>query len=477
MSDWLSKWYYREVKAGPAIIAIVAVIIAAALITRGLVSKGIISPRYTAPLPSFFLTLSGQGESDFQYGAYPELGNAKYFEDARRALTEAKTSFIEANLTTMKVNVYKEGKSVLEVPILTKGRPGSWWETPAGIYKIETKTANHFSSFGRVYQPWSMVFQGNFFIHGWPYYKDGTPVASSFSGGCIRLSTDDAKKVYDLIALGTPLLVYEASFSGDDSSYAFRPPTVLAHQYLVADLANNFVFTESGKTEVVPIASITKLVTALTAAEYINLDNFVTVTEDMLATTSVPRLEVGKKYSAYELLYPLLLESSNEAAKALARMMGSSNFVGAMNKKAAAIGMKHTRFVDPYGGSFENVSSAEDLFQLAKFLYTNRSFVLRLSAGTLKTNAYDAPTFTALKNFNLFYDDPTFIGGKIGKSTAAEETMLALFELSSNGTKHPIVIIALGSPNIEQDVRTLYGYAKNNFALTLPGDATVSVKR
>src|SRR5882724_9446532 len=107
-----------------------------------------------------------------------------------------KESFIEADLTAMQLSVYENGAVVKQVPILTKGRPGSWWETPAGLYQVQNKETNHFSSFGHVYMPWSMDFQGNFFIHGWPYEPDGTPVSSAYSGGCIRLATDDAEKLY-----------------------------------------------------------------------------------------------------------------------------------------------------------------------------------------------------------------------------------------------------------------------------------------
>jgi len=469
MTNWFARLYYREIKAGPAFISILMALLLAVAIAEGLIYKGIIQTEYDVDLPGFFASIPGR-EGDFQYGAYSALGNARYFEDAKQALIVNKTKFIEANLTTMLLNVYENGQSVLEVPILTKGKPGSWWETPAGIYKVEAKRENHFSSFGHVYQPWSMVFQGNFFIHGWPYYDDGSPVAPGYSGGCIRLSTDDAKKVYDIIHMGTPVLVYEKSFSSDGTSYAFRPPTIDADTYLVADLSNNFVFSEKDKNRVLPIASVTKLVTALAAAEYINLDKTITITDDMLATTSIPRFKVGDSYTAYELLYPLLQESSNEAGVALSKLMPGNAFINIMNKKALAIGMKHTRFTDPFGGDAGNVSSAEDLFQLAKFLNTNRSFVLRLSAGTLKNSAYDAPDFPNLRNFNIFAGDTNFIGGKVGKTNAAKETMLALFKLEYNGIEHPIAIIVLGSLNIEKDVRTLYEYAESNFSMVVAPD-------
>src|SRR3989344_5762568 len=125
------------------------------------------------------------------------LAIGQFFEQVRERMTEEKLDFIEADLSEMKLRVYRKGEIAKEFPILTKGRPGSWWETPAGIYKVEGRIENHFSAFARVYLPWSLPFQGNFFIHGWPYYPDGTPVSTQYSGGCIRLSTDDAKALFD----------------------------------------------------------------------------------------------------------------------------------------------------------------------------------------------------------------------------------------------------------------------------------------
>lgn len=83
----------------------------------------------------------------------------------------------------MKIQVYKGGNLFLEVPIVTKGRPGSWWETPAGLYRISRKEKAHFSGMGHVWMPWSMNFQGNFYIHGRTYYPDGTLTSTAYTGG------------------------------------------------------------------------------------------------------------------------------------------------------------------------------------------------------------------------------------------------------------------------------------------------------
>lgn len=397
------------------------------------------------------------------YGSWPELENSDFFAKVKRQFIDSKATFIEADLSQMKVRFYQDGAAQQEIPILTKGREGSWWETPAGLYRIETKEKDHFSSFGRVHQPYSMEFQGNFFIHGWPYYSDGTPVATTYSGGCIRLSTENAKTLFGLVKVGTPVLVYKKDFSKDDFSYAFKTPELSSTHYLAADISNNFIFLGKGQSDVVPVASLAKLVTALVATEYINLDDVLTVNKEDLVFTSLPRLKEGQKISAYNLLYPLLMESSNEAGFVLARHLGHKRFVVLMNQKAKALGMAHTTFADPAGMKAENVSTAEDLFALSQYLYNNRSFILNMSAGRIKNSAYGPSEFTDLKNLNVFDADPRFMGGKVGESTAAKQTILSVFKIEFGSSTRPVVFIALNSENREADAKAMLEYVTNRY--------------
>lgn len=410
-----------------------------------------------------YLSAQDGSASRLEYGARPELQNANFFMAAKQKFIEQGASFIEADLSAMKISVYKDGAAVFEAPILTKGREGSWWETPAGLYQIESKEKNHFSSMGHVYQPWSMVFQGNFFIHGWPYYPDGTPVASTYSGGCIRLADKDAETIYNLTSAGMPVLVYEEDFIEDTFVYAPKTPIASAESYLAADLHSNYVFTEKEPEAERSIASLTKLMTALIATEYINIEKELTITQDMIIPTSHPRLTVGRSISVYQLLYPLLLESSNEAAEAIARVSGRERFISLMNKKAAALGMAHTHFADPSGVSGANVSTTEDYFLLAKYLYNNRRFILDMTSGRHTNAAYERSIFTDLDNFNIFEGDPTFVGGKTGKSTPAEETIISLFEMDFQGTVRPVVVIAFGADDPEVDVRAIRSYITDEY--------------
>ncbi|MDQ3077003.1 MAG: L,D-transpeptidase family protein [bacterium] len=414
---------------------------------------------YTINIPKNDDTLTS-----LRYGPTQELANSDYFSKVKGSFIESRANFIEADLSSMSLRVYKEGAVIKEVPILTKGKEGSWWETPAGLYKIELKETNHFSSIGKVYQPWSMIFQGNFFIHGWPYYPNGTEVSSTYSGGCIRLSTADAKMVYDLAVKGMPILVHEKDFTPDDFQYSKQLPALSAQHYLIADLMNDEVLLGKDLTTKASVASITKLITGLVTAEYINLDNEITISSAALASTSRPRLQAGEQVSVYNLMFPLLMESSNEAAESIARNLGRSRFIGLMNSKAQAVGMNSSIFTDPAGSDAGNISTPEDLFALAKYLYNNRSFLLKITAGKITTSAYGTPLYSDLKNFNIIpgaYDP--FVGGKIGKTTAAQETYIGVFDITVGGKKRPIVFVALGSKDVYTDIAAMLNYVHREY--------------
>jgi len=429
-------------------------------------------------IPSFYLKKASQtvevvvsnGENtkiQFAYGSWPALENARFFEKVKQDFVSKQTDFIEADLSAMLVRMYRKGALVKEVPIVSKGKPGSWWETPAGLYKIEAKKESHYSSFGHVYLPYSMPFQGNFFIHGWPRYENGKPVPEGYSGGCIRLSDENAKEVYSFASVGMPVLVYEQSFGSDpsrqDFSYTFKQPQVSAVSYLAADLENNFVFLENKPSERRSIASLTKLMTALVGVEYINVEREVTITPSMLVETGIPRLKAGDRFSVLDVLSALLMESSNEAARAVAVSLGEKRFVQLMNTKAVAIGMKQSAFVDTSGALLGNVSTVEDLFALAKYLYYNRSFVLHMSVGKESRAVYGLSAFKNLKNLNAIPSLQGMVGGKTDDGDTASDGMLAVFEITIGGKKRPIAIIVLGSRDGKRDVEEVFQYVLSNY--------------
>lgn len=140
---------------------------------------------------------------------------------------------------------------------------------------------------------------------------------------------------------------------------------------LVMDQETNEVLVSKNSEAVLPIASITKLMTALVVAEaQLPLGEMLTVTQEDVDTEkgSRSRLRVGTQLNREEMLHLALMASENRAAHALGRHYpgGLSAFVEAMNAKAALLGMTDTHYVEPTGLSSKNQSSARDLATLVK---------------------------------------------------------------------------------------------------------------
>ena len=188
----------------------------------------------------------------------------------------------------------------------------------------------------------------------------------------------------------------------------------------------------------------------------------------MIVKTSIPRLRIGDVFSVLDLLSVVLQESSNEAARAVAAPLGMERFVGLMNNKAEAIGMVNSAFVDTSGVLAGDVSTAQDLFMLAKYLYYNRSFVLDMSLGDEKRAVYGTSAFSGLSNFNSISGVSGMVGGKTGLSSSAGDSMLAVFEVEFKDGKRPIVIIALGSDDAKKDVKAILNHIRSNYEAEAP---------
>ncbi len=138
---------------------------------------------------------------------------------------------------------------------------------------------------------------------------------------------------------------------------------------LVQDAASGETLYAKNQNAVLPIASITKLMTAIVILDAgLNLEQRVAISDEdydhVKGTRS--RLRPGTVLTRDELLLIALMASENRAAASLGRTFpgGTEAFVAAMNAKSAALGMNDTRFVDPTGLSSSNVSSAQDLARL-----------------------------------------------------------------------------------------------------------------
>ena len=138
---------------------------------------------------------------------------------------------------------------------------------------------------------------------------------------------------------------------------------------LVKDANTGEVILDKNSDTVAPIASITKLMSAMVVLDRsLDLEQRVVVSTDDVDTMkgSRSRLRTGSVLTRRQLLLIMLMASENRAAAALARTYpgGTEKFVSIMNAKAQLLGMRDTRFVEPTGLSSENVSSANDLVRL-----------------------------------------------------------------------------------------------------------------
>jgi len=142
----------------------------------------------------------------------------------------------------------------------------------------------------------------------------------------------------------------------------------------VIDQDTNEVLLSKNDQAILPIASITKLMTGVVLSEAkLSMEESITITQDDVDTEkgSSSRLKVGTTLTRGELLHLSLMASENRAAHAIGRTYpgGLNAFVDLMNAKATSLGMRDTRYIEPTGLSSRNQSSAKDLATLVSFAY------------------------------------------------------------------------------------------------------------
>lgn len=366
-----------------------------------------------------------------------------YAQSTRDNFIAGKQTFIEADLSAMEIRLWENGEVVFESPIKTKGREGSWWETPAGVYKVTLKKENHFSSFGHVYQPWSIAFQGNFFIHGWPYYEDGTPVSSAYSGGCIRLETSDAERLYPLVSNGTAVVVIKDetrdSFEYDDAP---KLPEILAKHVLVADIGSGAIIM--GKDIETPfyMGDVKNMLIALVASEYVNLDSLLPVAALELDDPAAKSVSTGEAVRAYDLLFPLLGEGSQGAADTFTDRLGQERMQTLVVNKAKSIGMLNTSSSD---------TTAMDAVTLLAHLSLNRPFVLTLSVGSLEGSVYGEPVFARATGTASLEDSALIVRGGVKDS----QIYAAIVNATIRGEQRRIAIVIADSPTLTRDIKSI----------------------
>ena len=392
--------------------------------------------------------------------AQEELRQLKNFcFKKKQEFISQKTDFLEINLPEMKVSIYKKGILEKENPVLAKGDPLFWGGVPSGLYKVISGFKSAVSNIAQVYMPWSINFYGKYYLHGEPYYSNGKKSDFDYTGGCIRFSDEDAEYIYNAAEIEMPILIIDKENDGykyNSWKKTEAMPELSAQSWLMADLDNYYILAEKNPEEILPIASLTKLMTAVVVIENNDLRKSIWVDKAMLdAYGSTPGLEAGKRYNLVELLRPLLIQSSNDAAEILTYFRGREKTIRLMNKKTKMIGMENTFYEDPSGLSEKNVSTAKDLFYLGNYIFNTRPPLLKISKGeTIET--FSSVRFQDLHNKNIFPESQDFLGGKTGFILESKYTGMFLFELPlPDNTSHNIIIVLLKSDELKDDVQKI----------------------
>lgn len=252
-------------------------------------------------------------------------------------------------------------------------------------------------------------------------------------------------------------------------TYADEVLPLTAKSALMYDLTENKVLFAKNTQAEMPMASLTKIMTAIIALENPKPgDRYVVRKDDIVGEDSMG-LEEGEVLSLKELLYGLFLNSGNDAAEVLAHNYkdGRTAFVQAMNDKAKALGLSHTRFSNPSGlqGDGIQFTTAYDLLVITRFALETFPEISEVSVyehhipQTATHKAYDLYNET-----NLLTTYPGVKGLKTGYTPEAGLCLVTYYE----GIDHKIIGIILNSENRRQEMKDLLDYSLTSLGIKPP---------
>lgn len=215
-------------------------------------------------------------------------------------------------------------------------------------------------------------------------------------------------------------------------------------------------------------ASTTKIMTALVALERGNLSDKITIRYDYVKSlegtgSSLMGLVVGDTVTLEDLLYGLLLPSGNDAALVIGYLIAGSpeQFLGLMNQKAAALGLRNTHFSNPHGlDADDHYSSAYDLAELGRVALRNPVFAKIVASPRA---VREASRDFLLGNTNRLLDQPEIAAGINGIKTGSTERAGDSIVASATRNGRTVVIAAMGTRGRDPDVVKLLDFAYAGF--------------
>lgn len=240
-------------------------------------------------------------------------------------------------------------------------------------------------------------------------------------------------------------------------------PNLSARAVLIKDLGTGTILFQKDANISYPIASTTKIITALVASEHFKQNSILTVGKSASTPGSKVGLTAGENLSFRSLLYGMLLNSGNDAAFAISEnyLGGTESFVAAMNKKADALGLKNTHFDNPAGfDSPKHFSSAYDLAVITQEALKSDALKRIFSTKETSIVSLNKKYSHQLINLNkLLSEVKGVMGVKTGTTQEAKENLVTLVEREN----HNILIVLLGSDDRFSETRSLIDWSYENF--------------
>ena len=230
---------------------------------------------------------------------------------------------------------------------------------------------------------------------------------------------------------------------------------ISASGVLILDLESGQSLFERAPDIARPMASLTKLMTALLIVENHSLDAIVTIPLDIEDTVgTVAHLPPGERFTVGNLLSALLVMSANDAAVTLARFHSGSvsDFALAMNARAVELGLKHTSYQNPAGlDSPLQESSPRDLAWLTMFVMRRPEIADRMAIRAMRIVSLEGQTIPLSHTHALLHEDTLVIAGKTGTTEAAGQCLLSLVEVK----QRRLIVILLHSADRYADMRSI----------------------
>lgn len=249
-----------------------------------------------------------------------------------------------------------------------------------------------------------------------------------------------------------------------------KQPEIQAKSALSYDLTTNTVLFDKNSSEKLPIASLTKVMTAIVALENLHPEDEIKVNARAAAIgENSMGLTLGEKLTVKELLHGVFLLSGNDASETLAEgsPFGRENFIFQMNKKAEDLGLTDTRFTNPTGlqGDGNQYSTAKDLLVITRF-----ALKYPLITEIAQLPYYFIPYTQNHKAFELYNETnliTTYPGVKGLKTGFTDEAGLCLITyLEYKG--HKIVAVILNSPSRREEMIQILDYSLKTLGVNPP---------